>query len=243
MRVLLTIAYLGTNYSGWQIQPGEVTIQSEMMRALESSGLEPVITAAGRTDAGVHARGQTAHIDVPEKWTPHKVQGALNACLPPDIRVMNATETAPDLHARFSAKTRVYRYTLTTGPCAPPHMYDRAWHLGPRARDWDAARELAGEFVGTHDFASFSRVKRSERPTERTVLRSELASVDDSTWVYEIEATGFLWGMVRKIVKALEDATLGRIDAESVRAALTSMSKANLRAAPAHGLTLWEVKY
>src|SRR5258705_7415760 len=156
MRVLkLTLAYDGTRFVGWQRQAAGESIQGLLEEALARFEGAPVtVHGAGRTDAGVHARGQVASVEV---TTPHdalSIQRGLNASLPPDVRVMTVEEAPAGFHARFGARSKTYRYVLNNSPVASPFDRAFAWHV-PEPLDMGAMREAARALVGTHDFAAF----------------------------------------------------------------------------------------
>src|SRR5438876_6881247 len=170
-RLKLIVAYDGSQFAGWQSQSHRNTIQDHLERAFERIGGKPVrVHGAGRTDAGVHAFAQCAHVDLPDdrlssaRWT-----RALNALLPPTIRVLRCRYVSNDFHARLSAKGKLYRYRIWSAPVLPPFEYRRAWHV-TRPLDLDVLRRAAECFVGTHDFAGFAANRgRQEKTTIRTI--------------------------------------------------------------------------
>src|SRR5438132_11165351 len=170
-RLKLIVAYDGSQFAGWQSQSHRNTIQDHLERAFERIGGKPVrVHGAGRTDAGVHAFAQCAHVDLPDdrlssaRWT-----RALNALLPPTIRVLRCRYVSNDFHARLSAKGKIYRYRIWTAPVLPPFEYRRAWHI-PRPLDLRVVKTAAKHFVGTHDFAGFAANRgKAERSTIRTM--------------------------------------------------------------------------
>ena len=171
-RLKLIVAYDGTSFAGWQSQSHGNTIQDHLERAFERVAGRPVrVHGAGRTDAGVHALAQCAHVDVANKlsstarWTV-----ALNALLPPAIRVVRCQYVSTDFHARLSAKGKIYRYRIWCAPVLPPFEYRRAWHI-PRPLDLKILQKAAKHFVGTHDFAAFAanRGKTEESTSARSI--------------------------------------------------------------------------
>ena len=155
-RYRITVAYDGGAYAGWQVQPHHRSIQGELERALrELTQQSPRVHGSGRTDTGVHARGQVAHFDLCGRYVPAKLQLGLNALLNPDIRVMALRPAAPDFHARFSATGKTYRYFIWSGPVLPPDLR-RYWTHARRPLDTAAMRAAAARLVGRQDFAAFS---------------------------------------------------------------------------------------
>ena len=149
----LTIAYDGTDFHGWQIQANKPTVQGEIVAVLRRLTQESVqLPGAGRTDAGVHALGQVASFRTQSALSPAEFQRALNALLPPAIRIVAAEETGPDFSARWSARGKVYRYRLYRGKVVPPMLWRYVLHY-PFPLDEDAMKEAAAKFVGIHDFS------------------------------------------------------------------------------------------
>src|SRR6202007_2423611 len=180
----LTIAYDGSDFHGWQIQANKPTVQGEIVAVLCRLTQENVqLHGAGRTDAGVHALGQVASFRTQSPLSAGEFQRALNALLPPTIRVVCAEETGPDFSARWSATGKVYRYRLYRGKVVPPMLWRYVLHY-PFPLDEGAMRDAAGRFVGMHDFASFAASTGSEeddkeRSTEREIFSAELARSPD----------------------------------------------------------------
>src|SRR6266403_528184 len=175
----LTIAYDGTDFHGWQIQLKKPTIQGEIVNVLRRITQENVqLHGAGRTDAGVHALGQVASFRTQSALSAGEFQRALNALLPPTIRIAAAEEVGPDFNARWSARGKIYRYRLYRGKVVPPMVWRYVLHY-PFPLDEDAMRDAAARFVGTHDFASFAASTGSEeddkeRSTEREIYSAEM---------------------------------------------------------------------
>jgi tRNA pseudouridine38-40 synthase len=202
------------------------------------------VEGAGRTDAGVHALAQCAHVDVankvlpPARWTE-----ALNALLPPAIRVMRCQYISSDFHARLSAKGKIYRYRIWSAPVLPPFEHGHAWHI-PRLLDLKLLKTAAEHFVGTHDFADFAanRGKREESTT-RTIYSVRIRQRGPCVTI-EFDGDGFLYRMVRLIVGSLVKCALGKMRIEDVVARLNSDQTGAARfAAPAEGLFLVRVRY
>jgi tRNA pseudouridine38-40 synthase len=245
----VTLAYDGADFAGWQVQERPDgrrtrTVQGELEAALgRLAGDEPVrVAGAGRTDAGVHALGQVASFELPGSFEPGALQRALNGLLPLDVRVLDAARAPAGFHARKSARSKLYRYLLDTGPLQLPTRRRYAGHV-PWPLSPAPVREAAAMFVGQHDFASLASSGGSVRTTVRTVTRSE-AVFEGATLVYEVEADGFLRKMVRSLVGALVEAGRGAVTLEGLRDALAARDRrAWPKPAPACGLTLVRVDY
>ena len=244
MRTLkLTLAYDGTRFVGWQRQPAGASIQGLLEEALARFEGSPVtVHGAGRTDAGVHARGQVASVRVTFTHDTATLARALNAQLPQDIRVIEVAEVAPEFHARFSARAKTYQYEMRTTPVS--HPFDRAyvWHL-PEPLDIDAMREAAAVLPGIHDFAAFQSTGTETSSTVRTIYRSELTR-GSGLLTYEITGDGFLRHMVRAIVGTLVEVGRRQRPAQTMADLVAGGTRADAGAtAPAHGLVLVRVDY
>jgi tRNA pseudouridine38-40 synthase len=223
MRYLkLTIAYDGTDFHGWQIQSGKPTIQGEIVAVLRRLTQENItIHGSGRTDAGVHALGQVASFRTQSALSATEMQRALNALLPPTIRIVAAEETGPDFNARWSARAKIYRYRLYRGRVVPPMLWRYVLHY-PFPLDEDRMRDAAARFVGVHDFAAFAASTGSEddereRSTVREVYSTELArSSDNEELLFTVRGRSFLRYMVRKMVGTLLDVGRGRLAPEDI---------------------------
>jgi tRNA pseudouridine38-40 synthase len=242
----LTLAYDGTDFEGWQVQSraGARTVQGVLEASLSRlcGGAAVRVAGAGRTDAGVHALGQVASLELPREMPPEAVARALNALLPEDVRVLGADEAPPGFHARRSAVSKHYRYVLDTVPVQLPQRRRGAAHL-PGPLDPAALREMAALFLGRHDFASLASTGSSTKTSVRIVTRSEVA-YDGELFVYDTEANGYLRKMVRSMVGGLLAAGRGECSADDLRCAL---ERADRRGWPppaeARGLTLVSVRY
>jgi len=239
----LAIQYDGTRYHGWQLQPGLPTIQGEIERALgRILGEPPSLAGSGRTDAGVHARGQVASLKTSCGRGADVILRAANALLPWDIRVLEIAEAPEDFHARFSAVGKEYRYQIWTGPVVPPFLYPFAAHCRARL---DAAgfSEAASLLLGTHDFTAFASAGGADVDPVRTVMASDLLR-DGDLWVYRIRAGGFLHHMVRNIAGTLLEIGRGRWDPARVVEILASRDRTRAGPAlPPRGLFLETVFY
>jgi tRNA pseudouridine38-40 synthase len=247
----ITLAYDGTDFAGWQAQrAGTRTVQGVVEDALRplAGGARIEIAGAGRTDTGVHALGQVASFVLEGAREPAALARALNALLPDDVRVLDAAEAPEGFHARRDATSKLYRYVLDTGPVQVPTRRRLAGHV-PWTLDEGAMRAAAALFVGRHDFASLASSGGSVKTTVRTVTRSELRGDDSdplavASFVYEVEAGGFLRKMVRSIVGGLVAVGRGALSVDSLRAALDARDRRAWPApAPACGLTLVRVSY
>lgn len=241
----LVIAYDGAPFAGWQSQASGAGVQDHLEAALARIAGEKIpLHGAGRTDAGVHAAGQAAHFDAPagSRMTAENWRRAFNAALPPTIRVMRVTRVPTDFHARFSARGKVYRYALWTGPVLPPHLHRRAWHL-PHGVETAALRAALAPFVGEHDFRAFA-ANRGTPPasTVRRVTRIQVVARGPAVTL-TFEGEGFLYKMVRMLVGAGVRVAQGREAAGRVHALLAGGEGHWKHVAPADGLTLVRVRY
>jgi tRNA pseudouridine38-40 synthase len=218
----LTIAYDGTDFHGWQIQADKPTIQGEIVSVLCRITQESILLhGSGRTDAGVHALGQVASFRTQSALSAGEFQRALNALLPPTIRITGAEEVGPDFHARWSARGKIYRYRLYRGKVVPPALWRYVLHY-PFPLDEDAMRIAASRYVGPHDFAAFAASTGSEdddkeRSTVREIYSSELVrSEDREELVYTVRGRSFLRYMVRKMVGTLLEVGRGRLTPDDI---------------------------
>jgi tRNA pseudouridine38-40 synthase len=242
--IKLTVAYDGTRYVGWQRQADGVSIQGLLEDALARfEGGAVTVHGAGRTDAGVHALGQVASAKLS---TSHETAGlfrGLNAALPPDVRVIQVEDVADDFHARFSARSKTYRYVVRNAPVVSPFEYQFVWHI-PEKLDVRAMQAAAALLVGTHDCACFRSVGNEMKDTTRTITRSDVALVEPGLVRYEVDATGFLRHMVRAITGTLVEVGRGSRTPESIPSLQAGRRRADAGAtAPPQGLFLVTVKY
>jgi len=241
MNVKLIVEYEGTRYHGWQAQAGAPTIESALRAAItELTGETPALTAAGRTDAGVHALGQVVNFKLEKPFAIDQLPGALNARLASDISVRSAEVVDEGFNARYSARVRHYAYRVRQA--LPRGAYQRQYAWGVRdVLDLDAMRAAGQRLIGQHDFAAFGRSPRPGGHTVRRVDKIEISAAGD--WVtILVAADAFLYGMVRRIAGALVDVgrrkrTLAWIDE------LLAGSARGLRLAPAQGLVQVKVEY
>ena len=205
MRLKLTLAYDGAAFRGWQSQPGGGSVQDILQAALTrlAGGMKISVQGAGRTDAGVHAIGQVAHAEVPGTRGDAKYwQRALNATLPPAVRIMSCVRARPDFHARYAATGKTYDYVLWTGPVLPPHRAGRAWHVQPTP-DPVVLRRAAAVLRGRHDFRGFSANRGTPVHDTRRHVRSVRVLVRGPEITLRFEGDGFLYKMVRMLVAAM----------------------------------------
>jgi tRNA pseudouridine38-40 synthase len=223
MRYLrITIAYDGTDFHGWQMQSAKPTVQGEIVSVLRRLTQENIaLHAAGRTDAGVHALGQVGSFRTQSGLSTEEFQRALNAILPPSIRIVGVQETGPDFSARWSAKSKIYRYRLYRGKVVPPMLWRYVLHY-PFPLDEERMRDAAARFVGSHDFAAFAASTGSEeddkeRSTVREIYATELVrSADNEELVFTVRGRSFLRYMVRKMVGTLLDVGRGRLTPDDI---------------------------
>jgi tRNA pseudouridine38-40 synthase len=239
----LTLQYDGTDFVGWQRQAAGISIQALIEDALAPiEGARVTVTGAGRTDAGVHALAQVASVPLTATLDSSSLLRALNATLPPDIRVVDVERVADDFHARFSARAKTYEYRIVTGPFISPFERRYAWHL-PHALDVTAMPEAAAALLGPHDFAAFQGIGSSVKTTARDITALEV-DVDDPHLSIVVTADGFLRHMVRTIVGTLVEVGAGRRQPGWVTEVLASRERSQAGpTAPAHGLFLVSVDY
>jgi len=252
VRVRLTVAYDGTDFHGFAEQPGLPTVAGRLGTALERVLGHPVeLVGAGRTDRGVHAWGQVVSFDAAAAALARgglvALQRRLNKLCGPDIVVREAQEAPADFSARFSARSRRYRYSIVNGPVADPFRRAHAWWI-PEPLSVRAMQAGADTLMGEHDFSSFCRRPKGERATEISLVRRIL----DTAWrepepgllCFEIEATAFCHQMVRSIVGTLVAMGRGDRRAGEMLAILNARDRsAAASVAPPHGLCLWNVQY
>ncbi|MCI6291522.1 MAG: tRNA pseudouridine(38-40) synthase TruA [Clostridiales bacterium] len=243
MRIKLTIEYDGTAYAGWQRQENALAVQQVIEEALTKlTRARVVIAGASRTDAGVHALGQTAHFDTESRIPPDKYAFALNTMLPADIRIRKSEAVSEDFHARFSNKGKRYRYLIYQSPHAGALNRNTHAHVIYPLDDEKMRRELTA-LIGTHDFAAFAASGSVVKDTVRTIYSASLTRRGDELELL-VEGSGFLYNMVRIIAGTLISVGAGRLEEGAFARAIQSGNRLDLGVtAPAHGLTLMEVYY
>lgn len=245
-RIRIVVAYDGTDYHGWQVQPDLPTIQGTLELAVEQIEGRPVrVEGSGRTDAGVHALAQVAAFSIENPIPVENLKKAINRLLPPAIRVSRAEEAAPQFHPRFDAHSKTYEYRIWRGEVCPPFERQYVYHH-PYPLDEARIAEAAPVFEGEHDFSAFSA--SDERDKEggskvRTVFSSRVER-SPGRLIYRVRGSGFLKHMVRNLVGTLLEVGKGNLVLGDVRTLLSPgvMVKAG-SAAPARGLVLVEVEY
>lgn len=242
----ITIAYDGAEYSGWQTQPNATSIQEVLQDAFEILFKEKInVTGAGRTDAGVHAKGQVAHFSVDENLDQHRFLVSINGLLPKDIRVKKVEGVPSDFHSRYSAKRKTYHYHLHLDRIHDPFTRRHSLHVMKKL-DIDLMRQAAQKFIGTHDFTSFAndanRGCAANKPV-KTIYRLDI--IEEAHGVrLEFEGDGFLYKMVRNITGALLTVATGKIAPELIDAIFKAKDRRKSpMAAPAHGLFLIHIDY
>ena len=248
--IKLTLAYDGSEFHGWQIQPGVPTIQGELTDAVRKITQEQIsIHGASRTDAGVHALGQVASFKTQSGLAAEELQRAINALLPPQIRVVSAAELGPEFHARWQALEKTYHYRIYRGRVLPPFEYRRVLHY-PYPLDEEAMIRAARCFEGEHDFSSFAASSGSEegdkdRSPVRVIYSSEMIRLPEKQeLMYVIRGRSFLRYMVRKIVGTLLEVGRGRLNAEEISKLFELRDRTRSGpTVPPEGLYLAELKY
>ena len=241
-RIKLLLEYDGSDFSGWQVQPGVRTVQGVLQEGLgRMMGQRVCIVGSGRTDAGVHALGQVAHADVPRDIPPGNIMMGLNSSIPRDVRVIGCSRAPEDFHAQRSAAGKLYRYVISNRPAPNAIDRNRVWHIRQPLNPEDM-RVAARFLVGCKDFAAF-KSSGDETTTIRHLRTLEIHAEKDRISLY-FEANGFLKHMVRNITGALIEVGLGKITGEDLNNLLLSRSRdaAPRKAAP-QGLTLMKVYY
>jgi len=237
----ITVCYDGTDYHGWQVQPQKRTIQGEIEEAMYPFKSRRIpVTGAGRTDAGVHAAGQTANFKADLSYPNEELLAALNGNLPQDIRVIKAETVDMDFHSRKSARSKIYRYRIFNAPDITPFQIRYSLHH-PKALNLQEMNRAARRFVRKDDFTSFSSNKL--RHPVKKVMRSEIKK-QGKELVYTVEADGFLQYMVRTMVGALIVVGREKMSPENIETLFKQKKRSPLiPTAPAKGLCLIQVIY
>lgn len=242
--VRMTVAYDGTDFCGWQRQPGSRTVQEEIEKALAAMHGHPVcIVGAGRTDSGVHASGQVAHFISDIASIPAgRFEPALNRIMPRDVRIVRASDAHPDFHARFDARLRRYKYYLRYGPTQTPHLDRYAWRIWKRP-DIVRLNRLASCLRGELDCDAFAASKDPSKNRSRYIHHA-VFYVEGEAIVFDIAANAFLWRMVRSLVGTLVELESSGAPDSAMRDILESRDRSRVGAtAPSRGLFLWNVEY
>ena len=241
--IKLTLCYDGTEFHGWQSQPGLRTVQQVLEDALEQlTGVRPSTTASGRTDAGVHALGQVVHFLTASRHPPETFVRALNALMPRDVRVLEARELPQAFHATLDARSKRYRYVIDNGRIASPFQLRYSWHV-PAPLDVPAMNRAGQRLLGRHDFRSFETDWPNRSSSVRTIHDLTVERRDELVRI-EVEADGFLYNMVRSIAGTLMLVGRGKRPEEWVSDVLAAESRvAAGPTAPPQGLFLVKVCY
>ncbi|OUQ90108.1 tRNA pseudouridine(38-40) synthase TruA [Brevibacillus brevis] len=242
-RLRCVLAYDGTDFSGFQVQPDQVTVQGEIEAALNRvTGEDIQVFGSGRTDAGVHARGQVIHFDTSSNIPVDKWRFVLNNQLPDSIVIRTVEEVDASFHARFDVQVKEYRYCIDNNPVADVFRHRYADHIR-FPLDVDAMQQAAHYLVGEHDFTSFCSAKTFVEDKVRTVYGLTVEKIGDEVWV-TCRGNGFLYNMVRIIVGTLVEVGQGKRNPAELREILAACDREKAgKTAPAKGLTMWEVVY
>ncbi len=244
-RIRVTVAYDGTDFHGWQVQPELPTIQGTLERVVSEIEGRPVhVAGSGRTDAGVHALAQVAAFSIENPIPPENLRRAMNRLLPPAVRVLAAAEVNEDFHPRYHAVAKTYEYRMVRGEVCPPWEWRYVYHH-PYPLDVERMIRLAPLLAGEHDFTAFAASDESDalgRSKVRTVWRSEVEARGDRLF-YRVRGSGFLKHMVRNIVGTLLEAGKGNVGEAELRALLEPGCAKAGPTAPAKGLFLVDVEY
>lgn len=245
----LLIQYDGTDFHGWQVQENDRTIQGELQRVINTlEGAEVTVHGSGRTDAGVHAEGQIAHVHLTRSFEPEKLRAAINGNLWRDIRVMNVEKAPDDFHARFSATGKTYIYRVLNAPVMSP-FWRRYAHFESKPLNLTAMTLVSRPFLGEHDWTAFCSAQADGESRVRSITDLTVNSIWDARAQanlieFRISANGFLRYMVRSIIGTILDVGRGDKDFDTIQTAIVTGDR-NLagKTAPAHGLTLFKVDY
>ncbi len=238
------IEYDGTAYHGWQLQKGLPTVQGELESVLATIlGIPTRVHGAGRTDAGVHAKGQTAHFVIQWRHGPEKLQRACNSLLPPDISIRLLDAVPESFHARHSAKSKTYIYSIMNHLIKSPLNRLYTWHV-PFNMDVSKMEEAARHLVGSHDFAAFGSPTDGTPSTVREMIEARIDVPAPGMMTFTVTGTGFLRYMVRSLVGTLVEVGKGRMTPSDFLAVMRSRDRSMAGpTAPARGLCLRSVQY
>ncbi len=242
-RKLLEIAYLGTNYCGWQVQPNGLTVQEVLQNALESVlKHRPNVSGCSRTDSGVHAKSFFCHFDTDSTISNEGLVLGLNTHLPKDISALKCYDVKNDFHARYSSTGKTYRYSVYCSDIKNPFLEGRALRIKHKI-DFQKALEFCGLITGKHNFEAFSSVHRTVKDTVRTVFEAKVTPTEVG-FDFVVTADGFLYNMVRIMVGCLLDYSFGKLSKEKVQEAFETGNRSLLGAtASPVGLYLEKVHY
>ncbi len=245
-RICFHVTYDGTDFHGWQVQPGLVTIQGVLETIVsEIEGAPVAVHGSGRTDAGVHAESQTAAFTLTNPIPATNLQRAINRLLPPSVRIFGVRETFPDFHPRFDAVAKTYEYRIFRGELCPPRLW-RYVHHYPYPLDITGFQDAALVFEGEHDFTNFAAADPHDAPGKSKVRRvfQSTAELRGDLLTYRVRGSGFLKHMVRRMAGALLETGKKNTTAGQIRELLSgSPGFAGRHSAPAKGLHLISVEY
>jgi tRNA pseudouridine38-40 synthase len=242
-RYFFELSYNGTLYFGWQRQPEQMSVQQEIEEALTrlNSNVPVTVVGCGRTDTGVHAKQYFLHVDLPEIPDTEQFKYKLNKMLSGNISIQLIKPVDPDLHARFSATARTYRYFIHQ--YKDPFLNEFSWHY-PQVLDLDAMNDAAIELLGKQDFTSLSKLHTDVKTNICTISKAEWIREKEGQIYFEITADRFLRNMVRATVGTLLEVGLGKIDRLGLRKVLDEKDRgAAAVSVPAKGLFLWKIEY
>lgn len=242
-RILILIQFLGTNYSGWQTQPQEITVQGTIEEAIfQATGERVSLFSSGRTDAGVHALAMPAHFDTNTRILPQNIYKALNSYLPNDIKILSSNEVSSEFHARFDVKEKTYEYKFYVSNNVLPYFATTEAQV-VEPFDYELANSCVQYFIGNHDWKGFCSAKTATKSTIRTITNIKL-SKNENHYVLSVTGDGFLYNMVRIIAGTVIEVGQGKINPVDIPDIIKSMTRTRAgRTAPACGLVLKEVKY
>jgi len=243
--VKLTIEYDGTNYNGWQVQrPGFKTIQGEIEKAIRTiTGKKTTLYGSGRTDSGVHGKGQIANFHTNGSMPFSKLKPALNTVLPKDISIIKVKKVNKNFHSRYNAKSKIYSYTILNRKTNSPFLRKHTLHI-PYKLNLSLIRKEAKVLLGRHNFKSFCASGNKHKSTIRTIKKITIIKNKNSAVIINIEANGFLYNMVRNIVGTLIEIGRGKFTPGTMKQLLKAKDRTKAGpTAPAHGLCLMKVRY
>jgi tRNA pseudouridine38-40 synthase len=242
MRIFLWLSFDGTAYHGWQIQPNGMSVQEKVQQCLSTLLSQPIaVTGAGRTDAGVHARTMVCHFDIDKELDTDQLCYRLNRILPRDISCGRAERVSEDMHARFSAKRRTYRYFIHTrrDPFLRHYSVETHWKL-----DFTLMNEAAQWLTTQDDFKAFCKAGADNKTTLCQVTTAQWVSTSPTTWYFEIAANRFLRNMVRAVVGTLFEVGRHRMTLQQFHEVVATGTRSDAgESMPAHGLFLWDIVY
>lgn len=242
MRIFLWLSFDGTAYHGWQIQPNGMSVQEKVQQCLSTLLSQPIaVTGAGRTDAGVHARTMVCHFDTDKELDADQLCYRLNRILPRDISCGRAEHVSEEMHARFSAKRRTYRYFIHTqrDPFLRHYSVETHWKL-----DFEMMNKAAQWLTTQDDFKAFCKASADNKTTLCQVTTAQWVSTSPTTWYFEIAANRFLRNMVRAVVGTLFEVGRHRMTLEQFRKVVATGTRSDAgESMPAHGLFLWNIEY